>query len=69
MCEARGVTCKATIDLFEKNLRKPVPIPKDLYQYVNYTNNLNWLIMSSEGTGKNNCTSSRRELKKNIMCW
>ena len=40
------------MDLFETHLRKPTPIPKDLYQDVNYTNNLNWLIMSSEGTGK-----------------
>ena len=52
VCEARGSTCKETMDLFEKNLIKPNPIPKDLYQDVNYTNNLNWLIMSSEGTGK-----------------
>ena len=52
ICEARGVSCKATMDLFEKNLRKPNPIPKDLYQDVSYTNNLNWLIMSSEGTGE-----------------
>ena len=52
VCKARGSTCKETMDLFEKNLRKPNPIPKDLYQDVSYTNNLNWLIMSSEGTGK-----------------
>ena len=51
ICEARGSSCKSTMDLFEKNLRKPKPIPKDLYQDVSYTNNLNWLIMSSEGTG------------------
>ena len=51
VCEARGGMCKEAIDLFEKNLKTPNPIPKDLYQYVNYTNNLNWLIMSSEGTG------------------
>ena len=51
VCEARGGMCKEAIDHFEKNLKTPNPIPKDLYQYVNYTNNLNWLIMSSEGTG------------------
>ena len=55
VCEARGSTCKETMDLFEKNLRKPNPIPKDLYQDVSYTNNLNWLIMSSEGTGNCYC--------------
>ena len=55
VCEARGSTCKETMDLFKKNLRKPNPIPKDLYQDVSYTNNLNWLIMSSEGTGKCGC--------------
>ena len=51
VCEARGGQCKQAIDLFSKNLRKPNPVPEDLYKYVNYTNNLNWLIMSSEGTG------------------
>jgi hypothetical protein len=51
VCEARGGVCKEAIDLFENNLKTPNPIPKDLYQHVNYTNDLNWLIMSSEGTG------------------
>ena len=71
ICEARGVTCKATMDLFETHLRKPTPIPKDLYQDVNYTNNLNWLIMSSEGTGKKLNVFHVKELeniKNDVTC-
>ena len=39
------------MDLFAKNLEKPGPIPKDIFKMVGYENNLNWMIMSSQGTG------------------
>ena len=40
------------MDLFAKHLKKPNPIPKDIFTDINYANDLNWMIMSSEGTGK-----------------
>ena len=52
VCEARKGNCKQAMDLFATHLRKPNPIPDDLYRSVNYVNDLNWMIMSSEGTGK-----------------
>ena len=52
VCEARGGDCKRVLDLFSTHLRKPNPIPEDLYRGVKYVNDLNWMIMSSEGTGK-----------------
>ena len=52
VCEARGGDCKRALDLFATYLRKPKPIPHDLYRNVKYVNDLNWMIMSSEGTGK-----------------
>ena len=39
------------MELFEKNFEKPVPIPRDIFKKIDYENNLNWMIMSSEGTG------------------
>ena len=52
VCEARGGDCKRLMDVFAKHLKKPNPIPEDLYQKVNYHSDLKWIIMSSEGTGK-----------------
>ena len=52
VCAAKGGACKHLMDLFERHLRKPNPIPKDLFQDVSYVNDLNWIIMSSEGTGE-----------------
>ena len=51
VCEARGGDCKRLTDLFQKHLKKPKPIPKDIFPDISYVNDLNWMIMSSEGTG------------------
>ena len=51
VCKARGGECKRLMELFEKNFEKPVPIPRDIFKKIDYENNLNWMIMSSEGTG------------------
>jgi hypothetical protein len=52
VCEAKGGKCGRLMDLFAKHLTKPKPIPKDIFADINYVNDLNWMIMSSEGTGK-----------------
>ena len=52
VCEARGGDCKKLLDLFEKYLKKPGMIPNDIYDILKYANDLNWVIMSSEGTGE-----------------
>ena len=31
---------------------KPPPIPDDIYQKIGYQVDLDWMIMSNEGTGK-----------------
>ena len=52
VCEARGGDCKRLMDLFAKHFKKPKPIPSDIFTDINYANDINWMIMSSEGTGK-----------------
>ena len=52
VCEARGGDCKKLLDLFENYLKKPGMIPNDIYEILKYANDLNWVIMSSEGTGE-----------------
>ena len=52
VCEARGGDCKKLLDLFEKYLKTPDLIPNDIYEILKYANDLNWIIMSSEGTGE-----------------
>ena len=54
------------MDLFAKNLEKPGPIPKDIFKMVGYENNLNWMIMSSQGTG-NKLKHVNAELVRNIQ--
>ena len=51
VCEARGGDCWKVLDLFAKHLKPPSPIPGNLFSKVNYVNDLDWIIMSSEGTG------------------
>ena len=52
VCEARGGDCKKLLDLFEKYFKMPGTIPNDIYESLKYANDLNWVILSSEGTGK-----------------
>ena len=54
------------MDLFAKNLEKPGPIPNDIFKTVGYENNLNWMIMSSQGTG-NELNHVNAELVQNIQ--
>ena len=55
------------MDLFEKNLEKPGPIPKDIFKTVGYENNLNWMIMSSQATGNKLKRVNAELVQKNYL--
>ena len=53
VCKARAGDCRRAMDLFAKHLKKPGPIPNDIFKMIDYENDLNWMIISGEGTGNN----------------